>query len=327
MSSAVSTNLVLPAADTPVLNTDRQGNLINSLSEQYQYLLTFMVLRMGGDAEIRLLTDAGIDQTTNSYDLLTGYTFNFESGSSLVLQAGSTLNIAGTWQIAGTNISSNLSAARLNTLDGISATPANGSLLIGNNATSKYVSATLASADSTIAITNSAGGINLDTGTSILKSVSADSGTAVPSSGTLIVDGTNGVTTTGSGNTLTVDGISATTSDVGVVELTTGAEALTGSDSTRAVTSAALASDQTKAANGHTVLPGGIILNWGVVVATAATSVTITFEEAYTTTNYSVAVLGDAALANLTFSNKTTTAIDINFSSVSANIMYQVLGY
>lgn len=75
----------------------------------------------------------------------------------------------------------------------------------------------------------------------------------------------------------------ASTSAVGTVELTVAAEALGGSDSTRAVTSAALAGDQTKAATGHTVLPGGLILNWGSVSVPANDTANKNFSKSYTT--------------------------------------------
>ncbi|MCA9340673.1 MAG: hypothetical protein KDA17_07185, partial [Candidatus Saccharibacteria bacterium] len=55
----------------------------------------------------------------------------------------------------------------------------------------------------------------------------------------------------------------ATTTTTGVVELATDAEALAGSDTTRAVTAAGLASAQSQASDGYITLPGGVIIQWG----------------------------------------------------------------
>jgi hypothetical protein len=55
----------------------------------------------------------------------------------------------------------------------------------------------------------------------------------------------------------------ATTGAQGVVELATGAEALGGSDATRALTGAGLASALSLSNNGYITLPGGIIIQWG----------------------------------------------------------------
>lgn len=59
----------------------------------------------------------------------------------------------------------------------------------------------------------------------------------------------------------------ATTTAKGIVELATGAEALGGSDSTRAVTSAALASSLSLGTSGYMKLPGGLIIQWGKMSA------------------------------------------------------------
>jgi hypothetical protein len=57
----------------------------------------------------------------------------------------------------------------------------------------------------------------------------------------------------------------ATTSASGVVELATDAEALGGADTTRAVTSAGLASSKSLGISGYMTLPGGLIFQWGRV--------------------------------------------------------------
>lgn len=69
-------------------------------------------------------------------------------------------------------------------------------------------------------------------------------------------DGTSNVTATG-----TV--VSASTSTAGKVALATGAQVVTGTDTTHAVTPASLTSAQSIGADGCTTLPGGLIEQWG----------------------------------------------------------------
>jgi hypothetical protein len=56
----------------------------------------------------------------------------------------------------------------------------------------------------------------------------------------------------------------ATTSATGVVELATDAEAMAGTDTTRAVTPSNLASAKSYSASGYQKFPGGLIIQWGV---------------------------------------------------------------
>lgn len=118
---ALNTTLVMPDPLTPIFQTDTQGNPTPYLHELYRNLLLFIVLRMGGDAELGLLTNLGITETETSYDVKDGYTFNFLSGSTLTIQAGATVNVAasGIFQIDGTTVTS--SAAELNFNDGATA--------------------------------------------------------------------------------------------------------------------------------------------------------------------------------------------------------------
>ena len=55
----------------------------------------------------------------------------------------------------------------------------------------------------------------------------------------------------------------ATTATAGKVALATGAQVITGTDATHAVTPASLTSQQLANANGYVTFPGGIILQWG----------------------------------------------------------------
>ena len=76
----------------------------------------------------------------------------------------------------------------------------------------------------------------------------------------------------------------ASTTVKGIVELTTNSEALDGSDSTRAVTSAALASSKSYTTDGYQKLPGGLILQWGRKNSVSAPgSAAVTFPVAFPT--------------------------------------------
>ena len=70
---------------------------------------------------------------------------------------------------------------------------------------------------------------------------------------------------------------SATTTTKGVVELATDAEALAGTDTTRAVTSSGLASNKSLAASGYIEFPGGVYLQWGTGTGGSA----VTFPTAF----------------------------------------------
>lgn len=74
----------------------------------------------------------------------------------------------------------------------------------------------------------------------------------------------------------------------GVIEIATDAEAIAGSDTTRAVTSAGLASSKLLAADGYMKFPGGAIIQWGTVTTNASGVGTITFPIAFPTACRSV---------------------------------------
>jgi hypothetical protein len=83
----------------------------------------------------------------------------------------------------------------------------------------------------------------------------------------------------------------------GFVELATSAETLTGTDTTRAVTPAALGANQLFATNGYKQFPGGLILQWGVVASTGADGF-VTFPMAFPTQAFGVfPVMTPGALA------------------------------
>ena len=63
--------------------------------------------------------------------------------------------------------------------------------------------------------------------------------------------------------------------------LASNAQALGGSDTTHALTSAGLASAQNVSATGHMKLPGGLIINWGSVTIASGVSTNATFDLAF----------------------------------------------
>lgn len=79
-----------------------------------------------------------------------------------------------------------------------------GQLLIGANVFPNIRAGFLTSLGGTIAITNGAGTINLETLGAAATTYQADAGSATPAGNILNVLGANGITTTGAGNTLTI---------------------------------------------------------------------------------------------------------------------------
>ncbi|PZQ44868.1 MAG: hypothetical protein DI551_09205 [Micavibrio aeruginosavorus] len=87
----------------------------------------------------------------------------------------------------------------------------------------------------------------------------------------------------------------ATDTVKGIVELATAAEALAGTDTTRAVTSAGLASVKSLTSNGYYKFPGGLMIQWGVKALVGyAAGVAVTFPTAFPT----AALVGLASLAH-----------------------------
>lgn len=83
---------------------------------------------------------------------------------------------------------------------------------------------------------------------------------------------------------------------IGMLELATGAEALAGTDTTRAVTSAGLASGKSLGTAGYMKLPGGLIIQWGTSSFTATdgdNGSLLTFPLAFPTTAVQVVATSD----------------------------------
>ena len=122
----------------------------------------------------------------------------------------------------------------------------------------------------------------------------------------------------------------ATTSVPGRVELTDGAEALGGSDADRAVTSAALASAQSKAAEGYITLPGGVIIQWGACAGSGAE----TFPTAFPTACAAVVTTSQMAdrIAPVTTGPSTTgftpaTSVASTGGASGIGSLYIAIGY
>jgi hypothetical protein len=131
----------------------------------------------------------------------------------------------------------------------------------------------------------------------------------------------------------------ATTSATGVVELADNTEALAGSDTTRAVTSAGLASSKSYAASGYQKFPGGLIIQWGVSGSLSAdANTTLSLPITFPTTGLvatgtilnSSTTDDDTAVRVL---GLTTTQITLRAEGMSANhsgtryINYIAIGY
>ena len=152
-------------------------------------------------------------------------------------------------------------------------------------------------------------------------SVSITAGTGLSGGGTIAA-------------TRTINLEQATTSAIGGVELATDAEALAGSDTTRAVTSAGLASNQSKAASGYTELPGGIILQWGTSGSIASnTSASVTFPIAFPTACQNVQLtLIDAGVGDTwdpSYSGVSTTGFTLYNHGTGGSSIYDwfAIGY
>jgi len=86
---------------------------------------------------------------------------------------------------------------------------------------------------------------------------------------------------------------SATTSATGLTTLATGAQVVTGTDTTHAVTPASLTSAQSIAANGYLQDPGGLYEEWGQsgsITANSSTGGGVTFPHACASAVYSIVI-------------------------------------
>lgn len=105
----------------------------------------------------------------------------------------------------------------------------------------------------------------------------------------------------------------------GILELATAAEAIGGTDTLRAVTSAGLAAFKNLAASGYMKFPGGFIIQWGTASLASGGS-TITLPIAYTTENFGVFTQSLVTQRIAFVSAKTLTNFDARgYDSTSGN--------
>lgn len=104
--------------------------------------------------------------------------------------------------------------------------------------------ADITAADTTQLLASDAGVVKKVDASDVLDliNIGTASGTASPAAGELTIAAGNGIDTSGSGSTVTITAETASTTNQGVVELATTAEAAAATDATRAVTPAGLAS-------------------------------------------------------------------------------------
>ena len=105
---------------------------------------------------------------------------------------------------------------------------------------------------------------------------------------------------------------SATTSVAGVAALATGAQVITGSDTTHAVTPASLTSQQSIATPGYVTLPGGLTMEWGVTNSIASNSSTsVTLPHTCSTTLYNVVITptGSAGVGGMAYAYVTSPSV------------------
>ena len=142
---------------------------------------------------------------------------------------------------------------------------------------------------------------------------------------------------TGTMSTQDVADLVASETVTGMLELATNAEALAGSDTTRAVTSAGLASSKSMGTPGYMKFPGGLIAQWGTgtIALNASGDATLTYPLTFPATWYTTILTnGDVvALASGTLApNSTGGLASQNFSvrpnpgAITIRINWVVLG-
>lgn len=153
---------------------------------------------------------------------------------------------------------------------------------------------------------------------------------------------TAGLTLNKADNTQLLDALvamgvrAASTTETGVVELATNAETLAGTDTTRVVTPAGLASfTKSLASNGYIKLPGGLILQWGSGVTSSGGTLAVTFPLAFPTACLQVFTTDQGIISTLHIvGSDTGTTTGFNAYSVNAadaaaasNFKWLAIGY
>lgn len=144
------------------------------------------------------LTAANATTTTKGVASFNGTNFSVSSGAvssnAMTVTAGTGITGGGSLNLGGSvSLALTVPVTVPHGGTGLTTTPTNGQLLIGNTATSGYNLSTLTSTGGSVVITNGAGTINLETGATTLNSLTGDTGGAVPpTAGNINIVGTAG---------------------------------------------------------------------------------------------------------------------------------------
>ena len=141
----------------------------------------------------------------------------------------------------------------------------------------------------------------------------------------------DGVTTIAPSKNAIRDRLEAAASETvrSLIELATGAEALAGSDTTRAVTSAGLASSKSLSTSGYMKFPGGLIIQWASPQSDASGDGTWTFPTAFASACYAVSFIdinGDTGRYYTTGAPSTTSVAFYSNIVVASTMMAIAVG-
>jgi hypothetical protein len=117
----------------------------------------------------------------------------------------------------------------------------------------------------------------------------------------------------------------ATESATGVVELANNTEALAGSDTTRAVTSAGLASDKSLASSGYMKFPGGLIIQWGAS-GTSTGGTAGTFPIAFPNNAWKMVATCNNGVAQIQATINSVSGFTLTVNSGTPNASYIAIG-
>ena len=195
-----------------------------------------------GAANTVLLGNGGVPSFgTVPNAALTNSSVTLNSGNNITVTGGGPLALGGiaSFNVTGTTNNAVLLGNATGSINS-STVGTNGQLLIGSTGAAPSFGS-LTSTDGSITFTAGAGTLNLAVtgGTTVGKTITGDTGGALsPTLGNWNIIGTSlqGLSFSGSGSTLTGTIASATTTQKGVAELATNAEAIAGTDTERIVT-------------------------------------------------------------------------------------------
>jgi hypothetical protein len=188
------------------------------------------------------------------------------------------------------------------------------------------------------AITAAAGSLGLGTMASQnANNVAITGGSVTGITDLAVADGGTGASSITANSVVLGNGSSALSGNL--VAPSTSGNVLTSNGTTWASTAPSVSTssftgaNQSKTANGYQILPGGVIMQWGVVSVAINTNVTVTLPVAFTSTNYSVAYAieypssGDASQAMYIRSKSTTSFVAGNWDHPTADLNWIAIGY